>query len=807
MADTILSGRWKIHYEAENRQKRLERDTAVSPTTTDTVNALYSALQDQFDELAQMDDGTPMSAQTPTEYTIGIIDAGDDDPWFIDRTSVEYLTGGAIKSASWKRVTSTNTGIVRFDYTVGAGTDLATADIGKTITSSATSDSGTLLDFVTDGSNGTAWVRPADNTATHDWDGTPTDVSVTGGTGLNLTQDAAASTGESLWANIYSIGTIESNTHLYINQNSSLLTGYKSTTDWWGDGHVDILVNVKEVDTEVDEAVIKVLARQHSKLYDNFEVDLTAGGRNPIPLATADDLDNTVGHRQMVLTDAGGTFLVGETITDDTDSTIEGIVTSVSGTNPNVTLQYYLIGDPQNDFTGATGAFSSSGTGTGTAVAPTNVNAAADTSITVTFGVDETYDIDEDDTNENYSIVVDCNSQPLSEVYQRLQFLTRRGETADIDSGAQTITGQFYIGTDWRIAYTTLTGSISEGATVTQQTTGATGTVTAHNTTDKYLMLRNSRGTFNSTNQVEVDGSNYVTGPTSTVISPKKGTPLGNFAGGTFFGARGVVLNNVPAADANNYQLTDDDGNIVTAPTKVTVKIGNTRALDRVAMFRLTAAGGTIKKDTYTGTVQSAGATTLVVAESIATDEPGKTTGGIVRLVGADENTEYRLRFTSWTGSTFTLSATSSDTTEAGTDTDTIVATGAFTNAKVGDLIRNQTRSNAISYISSITDNDNAEIFPAISGQTTGDTFDINVLPIATNSSDTVYMPLLDVHETTGTDGTPGSEEATITYSADIPVRVRARQAGDILPYEADATVDNTGLTNNVIRADDTIFT
>src|SRR3989338_10190082 len=117
MADTILSGRWVVYYESENRQKRIWRDTSVTPTTIDSVNALYSALQNHFDELGQMDDGIPMSAQTPTEYTIGIIESGDKDPWFVDRTSVEYLTAGALKTASWARAEGTNVGILKLSVT------------------------------------------------------------------------------------------------------------------------------------------------------------------------------------------------------------------------------------------------------------------------------------------------------------------------------------------------------------------------------------------------------------------------------------------------------------------------------------------------------------------------------------------------------------------------------------------------------------------------------------------------------------------------------------------------------------------
>ena len=35
-----------------------------------TVNELYSYLQDVFDEPEQMDDPVPMTAQTPTQYTM-----------------------------------------------------------------------------------------------------------------------------------------------------------------------------------------------------------------------------------------------------------------------------------------------------------------------------------------------------------------------------------------------------------------------------------------------------------------------------------------------------------------------------------------------------------------------------------------------------------------------------------------------------------------------------------------------------------------------------------------------------------------
>lgn len=808
MSDTILSGRWVVYYEADNRQKRIARDTSVTPTVTDTVNALYSAVQDLFDELNQMDDGSPMSAQTPTEYTIGIIDAGDDDPWFIDRESVEYLTGGALKTASWTRSAGTDTGIVRVDYTVGGGSQFVASDIGKTVTHTD-GDSGTLLDYETGSS--VCWIRPDSNAAANNWDSAAGTITVTGGTG-SVTQNGASSTGESLWSNIFTIGTIQANTHIYVEQAGSLLTGYKTTTDWWGDGQIDILINTKEVDVESDEGVIRVFARQYSKTYSHFEVDLTAGGRNPIPLSTGNDLDNQSGYREMVLTTVTTGFAVGDVITDDSDSTIQGVVTSVSGSVPNQTIQYYLIGDPLNDFTGATGAFTGQpSTATATAVAPTNVGPANLSPVpTVVHSANETFDIDEDGTTENYSIVVDAQStHSLATIYQWLKYITRRGGTTTTDTDG--IEGQFYIGSDYYIGYGTLTGTVSEGAVVTQLVSGATGTVVAHNTTDNYLILRNSRGTFDGTNNVEVDGSNYVATPSPTVITPVAAAPFGTFAGGKFFAARGVVFDNALAADLNNYQLIEDGGTVVTAPIKVNVTVGNTRALDRVAVFR--TASGVIEKDYYaiSGT-PALGATTFDVSPTIRVDEPGKTTGGVVRVVDTSANYEHRYRFSSWSGSTITLANSTGTADAGGSQTTLIDAAGSFnTNAKVGDLIRNTTEG-TYAYVVSVdsdtqltTTNTGSE--SPVTDWGTGDGWSLNSTVAAYVSSDDVYIPIVDAHETTGTGGSPGSETVQIVYDADMSVLVRARQAGAILPYSATGTVTSSGLTNNVIRTADTIFT
>jgi hypothetical protein len=579
--------------------------------------------------------------------------------------------------------------------------------------------------------------------------------------------------------------------------------------------------------------VIKVFARQHSKTYAFFEVDLTNGGRNPIPLQTGDDLNNINGYRSTDMATTNGTFTVGEIINGSVSDT-QGIVTAYTvGTK---FLEYYLIGDPLTDFSNTDTITGASSTATGIVVTPSNANSAStNVDIITVVHANTTADIDEDETNENYSILVDCSSLVLQTVQEKLKYITRRGETSTSYTDGQQ--GQFYLGSDYRLDYDVLSGTVGEGSVVTQLDSLATGTVVAHHTTPKIVILRSSRGTFvangtTSDRAVQVDGSNWVTMTTSgssaaATITPIASSPFGTFAGGKFFGAPGVLLINVPSADATNFQLIDDSGNVVVPPNKVTVTAANTRDEDRIAIFRLTGAGGTIDKSEYTVNtdVQGIASTTLILNSNITADTPGKTAGGALRIVDSSAQLEYRIRFGSWATATFKLAGhvdhdnSTGVSLDASTSTTSIVAHTSETkmdNILVGDLVYNVNQT-AYSYVTAITQgsSDTATISPAIASQSSADTIHFNVLPIiAEVSVDNVYVPILDKYETTGTDVTSGTESATLTYLSDIEVRVVARNSNStassttpMLPYTADATVVSTGLTNNIIRTQDTIKT
>ena len=170
---------WTITYGTETISH-------TSGATVYSVNAMYSYLQDTFDELAQLDDDVPMSAQTPTEYTL-------INGWqFSADSDYEYLSGGAIND----------------------------------------------------------------------------------------------STNDDLWANVYTLGTIVAGAQIYIIQNGSEIT------PWWSTGHIDVLIKVKASGVEIDSGVITVFIRDLAASFDHFEIDLTAGGRNAVPLATQTDGNN-----------------------------------------------------------------------------------------------------------------------------------------------------------------------------------------------------------------------------------------------------------------------------------------------------------------------------------------------------------------------------------------------------------------------------------------------------------------------------------------------------------------------------------
>jgi hypothetical protein len=596
-----------------------------SGATIYSVNALYSYLQDTFDELGQLDDPVPMSAQTPTAYTM-------INGWFIDNDTTQYLNGGAITTSGW----SNEIHVINFG---GTYTNCVTGDIGKAVTDDGGAF-GTLLAY--DNTLKRWWVRTGSATTA----ASGSTMVITTGTGTGVSS-ATSTTGEHLWANIYSLGSIEAGTNIYVEQNGSKLTS------WWSSGHIDILVLVKVGGVEIDGANVTVLAREYGNSYDYFSIDLTSGGRQAIPLATAVDLNNT---------------------------------TSTS------TIEDYQDGTTAN--------------------------------IAITFG-SYTADINNDSTLENYVVRIDCNGQRLDKVYEVMKYWTRRGSSTTLNS----IIGDLY----------------------------------------------------------KVANGSY------TAV---KASPLGTFAGGKLFAARGVYLINLHPSDIQSYQLTDADGNIVTPPNYVSVTVSGVVAGDRVAVFP--ASGGTVNKAQYTShnTSNSQYDTDFVLTASLPADTPAS---GSLIVYDTSAKQEHIYRYTSFSGSTLTFPSGLTRTATGG-DTVTLIDSGATflsANIQYGDLVYDSTNAD-YAYVVSV-DSDIQLTTTKKATSWSGSGYRTHQLIVAYNNTDTAYIPYLY----TLADAT--SEYNTIVYVSDRSVLTRVRKAG-ILPFEVAGTISSSGLSVTAIRTTDTII-
>ena len=239
-----------------------------SGSTVESVNAVYSYIQDTFDELTQLDDDMPMSAQTPTSYTM-------INGWYITERATRLLDGGAIQTNGYNNEVQ----VLTLD---GTYTNFVEADRGKQLRDDAV-DVGAVLDF--DNTAQKVWFRKGDATLVAD----NSAITVNGGVGAGDAAGAGA-TGETIFANPYTLGTLNTSNGtpaLYIYQNGSEYTSF------WPAGQFDILIKVAEAGVDIDSRKIQVFGRNWSDTYTWFEITLTTAGQNAVPLGTENDLNVT----------------------------------------------------------------------------------------------------------------------------------------------------------------------------------------------------------------------------------------------------------------------------------------------------------------------------------------------------------------------------------------------------------------------------------------------------------------------------------------------------------------------------------
>ncbi len=251
--------------------KIIGRDSSPSATLY-TVNELYSYLMDVFDELAQMDDQVPMSAQTPTSYTM-------INGWYIREDLTRQLKTGAIQTNGY----TDDIHILELDGTYNGPDE---ANIGDQVTDDS-SDVGALVDY--DNVAQKWFIRVGSSTPIGD----NSVMSINGDAGVTGDASGDSITGETIFANPYSLGSINGTPTLYIYQDGAVVdwSGYLVDQSW-ADGHFDILIKTHEGDVDIDSQEITVFAREFGELYSNFIITLTTAGQNAVPLGTALDGNN-----------------------------------------------------------------------------------------------------------------------------------------------------------------------------------------------------------------------------------------------------------------------------------------------------------------------------------------------------------------------------------------------------------------------------------------------------------------------------------------------------------------------------------
>jgi len=822
---SLLGGDWSYEFEDErvsgastNAGTKMLRYVSGPVRTSREV---YSALAEAVDDFIAMGFDNPMLPVTPNQYTM-------ENQAFIARRSTERLKEGTIIQDG--TIVGTE-GVIRKVWS--GGTAPVVGDIGREIVEGTSSDTGTLLDFETEPDGTTIlWIRP--NDASADTFALATTLTITGGTGAP-TGVATTSNGINRHTAIQAIGSVPTATEVYIYQERIKLTDQAGGFQWWATdptaslGIISVLVRTMTTSTAIADQDLEVLARRYTSLYDNFRLNVAGGGFSALPLASAPDINNTTGYNR--ITTNAGTLdpAAGDILQLQSDTAQKLVITAVSGTSPNLTIDYYLVGN-LTDFantdvvedTGQTGTLTINANPTPTPDGPTETGSGNGATVTITLG-HTTRDHDNSGTAEPYSMIVDAqNNVPIATVYEVIKYRTRRGaDEADLFGAGVNVPGESYRGLERLYYYDNLvSGPFGQGEDVTSGTwsarsgavnSGAAGEGVSQayfTTTDEQTSLDSigDGATVTDEGGSTVDVDTAGAGGAIVLISSPKASPFGTFTGTQIFGAQGVDFRNPAAADVQSYILTDDLGTQRTPPNTISFTITNLLSGDQLYVARDTGVAGEIDKDQFGGmTVTSASVKSITVGNAALDAEVPE--AGWVRVV---ENTilqEHHYAYSSrdTTTGVFTLTDITASTATAGTSSTALADTaGDFVNegVQIGMLVQDTTNTGTYE-VTAVTDANNLVIKHLYGADlfASGDAYTINETIQAYATTDDIYDLIIDAVS----DGTSYSNTLIKTPAANFGTVVQVRRGKSILPFEQNQTVSDTNVSVTAVRTPDTV--
>ena len=245
---------------------------------------------------------------------------------------------------------------------------------------------------------------------------------------------SGTATADTLWSNLYSIGSQVPGTQLYLVQNGAEIT------PWWITGNIDILVLVKDTGSFIQspdtngtatDGGVWVYAREIGDTYDHNFADISAGGRNPIGINTAIDGNNDSGEMVVAVADGTGftagqfakdesTGAVGKILKVDTNDIYLNAVRGGTMTVSNTLAEY-----SERECNTASGTSSTIST-------VTNTMSLWDSDFTETYGT-ISRDLNNGAGSQSYDVEIDGNGSVMKKFYEWLKYITRYGSVVSVN--------------------------------------------------------------------------------------------------------------------------------------------------------------------------------------------------------------------------------------------------------------------------------------------------------------------------------------------------------------------------------------
>jgi hypothetical protein len=241
---------------------------AGASSTKYQAKELYFFLEDMFDEPNLMNCMVPMSRQTETSFAI-------INKWYIQEELTKYITSGSIQTLGYLNEIRT----LVCDHT--GWIDFVADDIGNTIVGDVTGNTGTILDH--DNNEHKIWIRM--NT-TGDIFSNATESYTQCGIGT-ATAAAISITGETCFANLYTISELKGTRHIDIFQGKSRIN--QSVND---DGHIDTLVKITDSGVDINDKKITLFDKTKINLSCQYNITAIQNGQNVIPIGWEGEMNN-----------------------------------------------------------------------------------------------------------------------------------------------------------------------------------------------------------------------------------------------------------------------------------------------------------------------------------------------------------------------------------------------------------------------------------------------------------------------------------------------------------------------------------